>query len=132
MASLLAPIPTALGHQRTPDPANAGRRYRDCLELGREVAGIVVRGESDKPAALSAFPGRHPVLSLVAEDDTRIIGKVLSVRDRRRAHVHHLVLWTILRPTHCAIALFNASLQAIRWESIAHGHTYVRTRNLTA
>ncbi|TDU24445.1 ribosomal protein S18 acetylase RimI-like enzyme [Panacagrimonas perspica] len=103
-----------------------------CLELWREVEGIVLRDESDNAPALETFLARTPDLSFVAEDGPHIIGSILCGHDGRRAHVYHLAVRQGLRRARCATALFNASLEAIRAQGITRCHAYVRARNLTA
>lgn len=103
-----------------------------CLELWREVEGIVLRDESDNAPALEMLLARNPGLSFVAEDDAQIIGSILSGHDGRRAHIYHLAVGQGLRRTRCATALFDASLKAIREVGITRCHAYVRARNLTA
>jgi ribosomal protein S18 acetylase RimI-like enzyme len=103
-----------------------------CLELWREVEGIVLRDESDNAPALETFLLRNPGLNFVAEDDTQIIGSILCGHDGRRAHLYHLAVRQGLRRTRCATALFDASLQAIRAAGVTRCHAYVRARNFTA
>ncbi|MGQ0699836.1 MAG: GNAT family N-acetyltransferase [Panacagrimonas sp.] len=103
-----------------------------CLELWREIEGIVLRDESDNAPALATFLVRNPGLSFVAEDDAKIIGSILCGHDGRRAHIYHLAVREGLRRTRCATALFNASLQATRSQGVTRCHAYVRARNLTA
>ncbi|MGH8526925.1 MAG: GNAT family N-acetyltransferase [Gammaproteobacteria bacterium] len=103
-----------------------------CIELWREIEGIILRDESDNRPALETFLGRNPGLSFVAEDDARVIGSILCGHDGRRAHIYHLAVREGLRRARCATDLFNVSLKAIQSQGITRCHAYVRARNLTA
>lgn len=103
-----------------------------CLDLWRDIEGVVLRDESDHPKALARFLERNPGLSFVADEHSVVLGSILCGHDGRRAHIYHLAVRAEQRRTRCATALFNASMEALGGEGMTRCHAYVRARNLTA
>lgn len=103
-----------------------------CLDLWRDVEGVVMRDEPDQPEALVRFLGRNPGLSFVAVDQDVVVGGVLCGHDGHRAHLYHLAARQDQRRIRCTTSLLEATVKALAAEGITRCHAYVRARNLTA
>ncbi len=103
-----------------------------CLELWKETEALVMRIAADNKASVTGFLDRNQGLSFVAEAEGELIGNILCGHDGRCGYVYHLAVSQRSRREGLASAMLAYSIEALRKQGIAHCHTFVAFRNLTA
>lgn len=83
------------------------------LALWRSTPGLGL-GESDTPAALTAFLQRNPGLSQVAVAGTRLVGTLLTGHDGRRGFLYHLAVIPEYRRRGIARTLVRDGLERLQ------------------
>jgi ribosomal protein S18 acetylase RimI-like enzyme len=72
--------------------------YDDVLALWQSVEGVGLHlADADSREGIAAYLLRNPEMSLVAREDTRVVGAVLCGHDGRRGYLHHLAVHTDYR-----------------------------------
>src|SRR6185369_8708029 len=72
--------------------------YEAAVELWHRVEGVEV-AEGDEREDIAQFILRNPGLSLVATNDTKLIGAALCGHDGHRGHIYHLAVDPAYRGT---------------------------------
>ena len=86
--------------------------------------GIQLRSE-DAYAPFCAYLARNPGLSLLAEEEGRIVGCLLAGHDGRRGYLQHLVVAPCCRGRGIATALIEAVLGRLAEQGITKSHVFV-------
>lgn len=92
--------------------------------LWRRTPGIQLRNE-DAYAPFCTYLARNPGLSLLAEDEGRVVGCLLAGHDGRRGYLQHLVVDSCCRRRGIASALIEAVLGRLAEQGIAKSHVFV-------
>jgi N-acetylglutamate synthase len=69
--------------------------YDEVIALWQTAEGVGL-SDADAPEAISRYLARNPGLSLVARQDSVLVGAALCGHDGRRGFIHHLAV----RPSH--------------------------------
>jgi len=91
-----------------------------------------MRVAADNQASVTGFLDRNKGLSFVAESESELIGNILCGHDGRCGFVYHLAVSQRSRREGLASAMLAYSIKALSKQGIAHCHTFVAFRNLTA
>ncbi len=86
--------------------------YDAVMALMRGVPGVAMRA-ADSPAAIGRYLERNPGLSLVAEDEGRVVGCVFCGHDGRRGYLHHVVVAPTRRGQGIGAALVARALDGL-------------------
>ncbi|MGZ3422695.1 MAG: GNAT family N-acetyltransferase [Polyangiales bacterium] len=100
----------------------------EALALWGEAEGVIMRG-ADSPPAIARYLARNPGLSLVAREETRLVGAVLCGHDGRRGFLHHLAVASTHRRRGIGGALVERCSAALLREGIAKCHLMVHAGN---
>ena len=102
--------------------------YEPVYALWRSLEGIGL-SDADEPAAIAAFLGRNPGLSLVAFDGATVAGAVLAGHDGRRGYLYHCAVAAPYRRRGLGRELAARCLVALAREGIQKCHLFVYTAN---
>jgi ribosomal protein S18 acetylase RimI-like enzyme len=100
------------------------------LELWARTEGMGL-GDADTPEKLVVYLRRNPGLSVVAEEDGRLIGAALCGHDGRRGFLHHVAVDSTCRRRGLGRALVRACLEGLGRLGIGKCHLFVFTANAT-
>ncbi|WP_454254515.1 GNAT family N-acetyltransferase [Pseudomonas sp. Marseille-Q8238] len=92
--------------------------------LWQRTPGIQLRAE-DECGPFAAYLARNPGLSLLHEQDGRVVGCVLVGHDGRRGYLHHLVVDEPWRGQGYARVLLDEALSRLAGLGIAKSHVFV-------
>ena len=102
--------------------------YDAVMALMRGVPGVAMRA-ADSPAAIARYLERNPGLSLVAEDEGRVVGCVFCGHDGRRGYLHHVVVAPARRGQGIGAALVARALDGLAALGIYKTHLDVFADN---
>jgi ribosomal protein S18 acetylase RimI-like enzyme len=100
----------------------------EALVLWGAAEGVVMRG-ADSPPAIARYLARNPGLSLVAHEESRLVGAGLCGHDGRRGFLHHLAVVASHRRRGIGGALVDRCSAALLAEGIAKCHLMVHAEN---
>ncbi len=86
-------------------------------------------GDVDEPEKLTAYLQRNPGLSVVAEDDGRLVGAALCGHDGRRGYLYHVAVAKACRGQGLGQALVRAGLDGLAGAGMTKCHLFVFTSN---
>ena len=98
--------------------------YDAACELWRDTEGIGL-SEADKRENIGYFLARNPGLSMVAEEDGRLVGALLCGSDGRRGFLHHLAVARTHRRTGIGRALVKRCLAGLAGIGMRKCHIFV-------
>ena len=64
--------------------------YEQVYKLWKKIKGFAIRSIDDSPEGVERFLSRNPGISVVAEEDGKIIGAILCGHDGRRGCLYHV------------------------------------------
>jgi ribosomal protein S18 acetylase RimI-like enzyme len=102
--------------------------YEGVLALMRAEPTITIRA-ADSAEAIGRYLARNPGLSLVGEDDGRVIGCVLGGHDGRRGFLHHLIVDPAYRGLGVGRAIVARALNGLAAAGIDKTHIDVFADN---
>ncbi len=102
--------------------------YDGIIELFKSTPGITFR-EADSREATARYLERNPSLSFIAEEDSKIIGCILSGHDGRRGYLQHLVVRPGYRNKSIGEALVKKCIDALSKIGISKAHIFVFKTN---
>lgn len=105
--------------------------YEGVIALMAAEPTMTLRG-ADSREAIGRYLARNPGLSLVAEQDGRIVGCVLCGHDGRRGYLHHLIVAPARRLSGLGVALVAHALDGLAAEGIDKTHIDVFVTNAGA
>lgn len=105
--------------------------YDAVLALMRGAPGVAVRA-ADSPEAIARYLARNPGLSLVAEQDGRLVGCLFCGHDGRRGYLHHVVVAPEFRGQGIGRALVTKALDGLEALGIYKTHLDVFVDNEAA
>jgi ribosomal protein S18 acetylase RimI-like enzyme len=105
--------------------------HDEVAALWRETDGVGVTA-ADSRSGVSRFLSRNPGLSLVAEEDGRLVAAVLCGHDGRRGYISHLVVAEPQRRRGVATEMVQECLRALRNSGIEKCHLFVFRHNESA
>jgi len=92
--------------------------YGDVSRLWKDIDGIGLRSLDDSYAGIEKFLKRNPATCFVAEDDSRLIGVILSGHDGRRGYIYHAAVASDYRSRGIGTALVEHVVEAMKQEGI--------------
>lgn len=95
--------------------------YEGVITLMAAEPTITIRA-ADSREAIGRYLARNPGLSLVAEQDGRVVGCVLCGHDGRRGYLHHLVVAPPYRLSGLGAAIVARALDGLAAEGIDKTH----------
>jgi ribosomal protein S18 acetylase RimI-like enzyme len=105
--------------------------YDGVLALMDAEPTITIRA-ADSREAIGRYLARNPGLSLVAEEDGRVVGCVLCGHDGRRGYLHHLVIDPAYRLSGLGAAIVARALDGLAAEGLDKTHIDVFATNTAA
>ena len=98
------------------------------LALWRATEGMGL-SDVDVPERLAAYLQRNPGLSVVVEDDGRLVGAALCGHDGRRGFLYHVAVAKGYRGRGLGQALVQACLDGLAGTGISKCHLFVLAAN---
>ncbi len=92
--------------------------YDSVYALWLRIKGFGIRSLDDSFEGISKFLKRNPGLSMVAVEDDKIVGALLSGQDGRRACFYHVCVDEAYRNRGIAKSMVKAALEALKEEGI--------------
>jgi ribosomal protein S18 acetylase RimI-like enzyme len=105
--------------------------YHEVAALWGNTKGVGLSG-ADSQGGISDFLRRNDGLSLVAEDDDRIVAAVLCGHDGRRGYISHLVVADPHRRSGVATEMVERCIAALADAGIEKCHLFVLQGNDSA
>lgn len=102
--------------------------YDGVMALWRHSEGIAL-GESDSREGFAQFLARNPGLSLIARNESGIVGAVLCGHDGRRGYLHHLAVAVPQRRKGIGTALVRQCLEQLHALHIPKCNIYLLSGN---
>ena len=92
--------------------------YEKVHDLWMSIKGFVIRSIDDSKEGVERFLQRNPGISVVAEEDGKIVGAILCGHDGRRGCLYHVCVKEAYRKHGIGQKLVNACLEALKAEHI--------------
>ena len=105
--------------------------YHEVSALWRKTDGVGIT-DADSHGGVTDFLRRNNGLSLVAEDDGRVVAAVLCGHDGRRGYISHLVVADPHRRRGVATELVERCLEGLKAAGIEKCHLFVFRKNQNA
>jgi len=103
--------------------------YDGAIDLWKASEGIGL-SEADERQNIAHFLAHNPGMSLVAEENGRIVGAVLCGNDGRRGYLHHLAVARSHRGAGLGRALVDRCLTALAAAGMKKCHIFVIAANV--
>ena len=92
--------------------------YDNVYKLWNTIDGFVIRSIDDSREGIERFLNRNKDISVVFEDDDKIIGSLLCGHDGRTGYFYHVCVDTEHRNRGIATAMTEMALEALKREKI--------------
>lgn len=93
--------------------------YNQVYELWLSCKGMGLNDIDDSEAGIARFLKHNPSTCFVAEEDSRIIGVIMTGSDGRRGHIYHTAVHPDFRKRNTGRALVEKALSALKEEGIS-------------
>lgn len=103
--------------------------YERVHDLWMSIKGFVIRSIDDSKEGVERFLKRNPGISVVAEEDGRIVGAILCGHDGRRGCLYHVCVAQDYRLRGIGKAMVVYCMEALRKEKISKVSLIAFTEN---
>ena len=92
--------------------------YDGIYDLWLNTPGMALNSVDDSREGIEKYIKRNPTTSFVAEDNSRIIGVIMTGHDGRRGYIYHTSVDTVYRGQGIGRRLVDAAMDALDKEGI--------------
>lgn len=103
--------------------------YEKVYELWMKIKGFAIRSIDDSKEGVERFLNRNPGISVVAEEDGKIIGAILCGHDGRRGCMYHVCVDPEHRLKGIGKSMVVFAMEALKKEKINKVSLIAFTRN---
>lgn len=103
--------------------------YEDVHSLWMKIKGFAIRSIDDSREGVERFLSRNPGISVVAEEDGKIVGAILCGHDGRRGCMYHVCVDPDYRLRGIGKSMVVFAMEALRREKINKVSLIAFTRN---
>ena len=103
--------------------------YNKVSELWYSIKGFAIRSLDDSREGVERFIRRNPGLSVVAENEGRIVGSILCGHDGRRGCLYHVCVHPDFRRRGIGTKMVVFAMEALRKEKINKVSLIAFTKN---
>lgn len=103
--------------------------YEAVYALWMSIKGFAMRSIDDSKEGVARFLARNPQMSVVAEEDRRIVGAILCGHDGRRGCMYHVCVASDYRMRGIGKAMVVFAMEALRRENISKVSLIAFTEN---
>lgn len=103
--------------------------YEAVYALWMSIKGFAMRSIDDSREGVARFLARNPQMSVVAEEDRRIVGAILCGHDGRRGCMYHVCVASDYRMRGIGKAMVVFAMEALRRENISKVSLIAFTEN---
>lgn len=93
--------------------------YNGVYELWMSIKGFAMRSVDDSEEGVRRFLTRNPGISVVAEEDGKIVGAILCGHDGRRGCMYHVCVHEDYRMRGIGKAMVVFAMEALKKENIS-------------
>lgn len=103
--------------------------YEKVYDLWMKIKGFAIRSIDDSQEGVERFLNRNPGISVVAEEDGRIVGAILCGHDGRRGCMYHVCVHEDYRMRGIGKAMVVFAMEALKKEKISKISLIAFTKN---
>ena len=103
--------------------------YENVHELWMKIKGFAIRSIDDSKEGVERFLNRNPGISVVAEEDGKIVGAILCGHDGRRGCMYHVCVDPEYRLKGIGKSMVVFAMEALRKEKINKVSLIAFTKN---
>ncbi len=103
--------------------------YEEVYQLWKSIKGFALRVVDDSKDEVERFIDRNPGLSVVAEENGKIVGAILCGHDGRRASLYHVCVAPSCRKKKIGKQMVYACVEKLKKEKINKISIIAFTRN---
>ena len=103
--------------------------YEKVHDLGMKIKGFAIRSIDDSKEGVERFLNRNPGISVVAEEDGKIIGAILCGHDGRRGCMYHVCVDPDYRLKGIGKSMVVFAMEALKKEKINKVSLIAFTKN---
>lgn len=103
--------------------------YEKVYDLWMKIKGFAIRSIDDSKEGVERFLNRNPGISVVAEEDGRIVGAILCGHDGRRGCMYHVCVHEDYRMRGIGKAMVVFAMEALKKEKISKISLIAFTKN---
>ena len=103
--------------------------YEDVHALWMKIKGFAIRSIDDSKEGVERFLNRNPGISVVAEEDGKIVGAILCGHDGRRGCMYHVCVDPEYRLKGIGKSMVVFAMEALRKEKINKVSLIAFTKN---
>jgi ribosomal protein S18 acetylase RimI-like enzyme len=103
--------------------------YDRVLALWQSTPGVGLNSIDDSRQGIEKYLKRNPTTCFVAEDDSQIVGAIISGHDGRRGFIYHMAVAPNFRRRGIGRTLADAALAALRREGVTKAALVVFKEN---
>ena len=92
--------------------------YDEVLQLWHRIQGLGIRSIDDSREGVARFLNRNPGLSVVAQEDGKIVGSILCGHDGRRGCFYHVCVEEGYRHRGIGTKMADTAMEALKKEGI--------------
>ena len=92
--------------------------YENVYQLWLGISGLGIRSMDDSREGIEKFLKRNPGCSVVAEEDGKIVGAILSGHDGRRGCFYHVCVHEACRNRGIAKSMVRVAVEILKKEGI--------------
>ena len=92
--------------------------YDEVLQLWHRIQGLGIRSIDDSREGVARFLNRNPGLSVVAQEDGKIVGSILCGHDGRRGCFYHVCVEEGYRHRGIGTKMADTAMEALKKEKI--------------
>lgn len=93
--------------------------YESVYKLWLSIEGFAIRSVDDSREGINKFLKRNPNLSVVAEEDGKIVGSILCGHDGRRGYLNHVCVAKEYRKHSIGTCMWKKCIEGLRREGIS-------------
>ncbi len=103
--------------------------YEKVYDLWMKIKGFAIRSIDDSKEGVERFLNRNPGISVVAEEDGRIVGAILCGHDGRRGCMYHVCVDPAYRLKGIGKSMVVFAMEALKKEKINKVSLIAFTKN---